>query len=254
MPIVPVFPDVAPTPPGPPTGTIQWVKVAEYNYRNVATSAAVTGPGTVPSGVAGLPDLTFATDNAGTYSATPTNGTGIVLSNTGTGRPYVHFTPNWAGLGINLLDPESFAVGLQLGSPVQAASSFFTFMLATGANPNGSVSGNGGRCLNTAGTRNIIARSTSAGTAELGATIFSSATDFTNISFLGGALPGETVGSGIYTTMPASPAGWTQYRDGFTRTLGTTAGLSPGVVTLLWGGANISANYEVVTIWQRRVV
>lgn len=235
------------------TGSIGWQVAADYDYTQVVTSSAVTSPGTVASGNVALPDLTLATDNAGTYSVTPTNGTGMVLSSTSTARPYVYFVPDWAGLGIDTTGPDGYAVELQVSSPVQAASSFFTYFLGSAANPNGSGSGSGGRCLNSAGTRNVIARSVSSGTAELGATITSQASDFANLSFLAAALPGEVIGSGLGSGLPSALSSYTLYRDGFTRSLSTSWGLSPGNVALLFGGANISGNLTRIRIWKRGV-
>jgi hypothetical protein len=200
-----------------------------------------------------LPDLTAATDASGTWSVTPTNGTGMVLSSTSTARPYVYFVPDWTGLGINTTGPEGYAVEVQISSPVQASSSFFTFFFGSAANPNGSGSGSGGRCLNTAGTRNVIARSVSAGTAELGATIASQASDFAALSFFAAALPGEVIGSGLGSALPAGPGSYTAYRDGYARSLSTAWGLSPGNVALLFGGANISGNLPRIRIWKRGV-
>ena len=235
------------------TGSIGWQVAADYDYTQVATSSAVTSPGTVASGNVALPNLTAATDASGTWSVTPTNGTGMVLSSTSTARPYVYFVPDWAGLGIDTTGPDGYAVELQVSSPVQAASSFFTYFLGSAANPNGSGSGSGGRCLNTAGTRNIIARSVSSGTAELGATIASQASDFANLSFLAAALPGEVIGSGLGSGLPSALSSYTLYRDGFTRSLSTSWGLSPGNVALLFGGANISGNLTRIRIWKRGV-
>lgn len=235
------------------TGSISWVVAADYDYTQVATSSAVTSPGTVASGNVALPDLTAATDASGTWSVTPTNGTGMVLSSTSTARPYVYFVPDWTGLGINTTGPEGYAVEVQISSPVQASSSFFTFFFGSAANPNGSGSGSGGRCLNTAGTRNVIARSVSAGTAELGATIASQASDFAALSFFAAALPGEVIGSGLGSALPAGPSSYTAYRDGYARSLSTAWGLSPGNVALLFGGANISGNLTRIRIWKRGV-
>lgn len=235
------------------TGSINWVVAADYDYTQVATSSAVTSPGTVASGNVALPDLTAATDASGTWSVTPTNGTGMVLSSTSTARPYVYFVPDWTGLGINTTGPEGYAVEVQVSSPVQASSSFFTYFFGSAANPNGSGSGSGGRCLNTAGTRNIIARSVSAGTAELGATIASQASDFASLSFFAAALPGEVIGSGLGSALPAGPGSYTAYRDGYARSLSTAWGLSPGNVALLFGGGNISGNLTRVRIWKRGV-
>jgi hypothetical protein len=235
------------------TGSINWVVAADYDYTQVATSSAVTSPGTVASGNVALPDLTAATDASGTWSVTPTNGTGMVLSSTSTARPYVYFVPDWTGLGINTTGPEGYAVEVQISSPVQASSSFFTFFFGSAANPNGSGSGSGGRCLNTAGTRNVIARSVSAGTAELGATIASQASDFASLSFFAAALPGEVIGSGLGSALPAGPGSYTFYRDGYARSLSTAWGLSPGNVALLFGGGNISGNLTRIRIWKRGV-
>jgi hypothetical protein len=235
------------------TGSINWVVAADYDYTQVVTSSAVTSPGTVASGNVALPDLTLATDNAGTYSVTPTAGTGMALSSTGTARPYVYFVPNWSGIGIDTSGPDGYAVEMQVSSPVQASSSFFTYFFGSAANPNGSGSGSGGRCLNTAGTRNIIARSVSAGTAELGATIASQASDFASLSFFAAALPGEVIGSGLGSALPAGPSSYTAYRDGYARSLSTAWGLSPGNVALLFGGANISGNLTRIRIWKRGV-
>lgn len=235
------------------TGSISWVVAADYDYTQVVTSSAVTSPGTVASGNVALPDLTLATDNAGTYSVTPTAGTGMALSSTGTARPYVYFVPNWSGIGIDTSGPDGYAVEMQVSAPVQASSSFFTYFFGSAANPNGSGSGSGGRCLNSAGTRNVIARSVSSGTAELGATIASQASDFANLSFLAAALPGEIIGSGLGSALPAGPGSYTFYRDGFTRSLSTSWGLSPGNVALLFGGGNISGNLTRVRIWKRGV-
>ncbi len=235
------------------TGSISWVVAADYDYTQVVTSSAVTSPGTVASGNVALPDLTAATDASGTWSVTPTNGTGMVLSSTSTARPYVYFVPDWTGLGINTTGPEGYAVEVQISSPVQASLSFFTFFFGSAANPNGSGSGSGGRCLNTGGTRNVIARSLSAGTAELGATIASQASDFSALSFFAAALPGEVIGSGLGSALPAGPGSYTAYRDGYARSLSTAWGLSPGNVALLFGGANISGNLTRIRIWKRGV-
>jgi hypothetical protein len=239
---------------GPPTGTIQWSMAADLDYTTCASSGPYTAPGTVTVG-GGLPDLTLATDNPGTYSVTPTAGVGIALSSTGTARPYVSFIPNWAGLGIDPLGPEGFYVEIVVSSPVQAASSFFSSMVGNAANPNGSGSGIGGRSINSAGTRQLICRSVSLGTAELGPLISSSVgSDFPTITFLGGFFPGEMIGSSIGTAPPASLAGYTVYRDSFAKTpMTTTWGLSPGHVSLLFGGANISGTITRIRIWKRIV-
>ncbi len=232
--------------------SFQWSLAIEYDYTTCASSGPYTSPGTVTVG-GGLPDLTLATDNAGTYSVTPTAGTGIVLSSTGAARPYVSFIPDWAGLGIDTLGPEGFYVETVVASPVQAASSFFSAMVGNNANPNGGGSGIGGRSNNSAGTRQLICRSVSLGIVELGSLISSSVgSDFPTITFLGGFFPGEMIGSSLGTAPPTSLAGYTVYRDGFTKTPMTTAwGLSPGHISLLFGGANISGTITKIRIWKR---
>ena len=240
--------------PASVTGSIGWVIAGTYDFRNATTSGPYTSPQTITTG-GGLPNMTLGQDNAGTYSATPTNGTGILLSNTGAARPWIAFTPDWAALGIDPLAPEGWVAEIELASPIVGASGFLSYLVGTMQNPNGSGSGMGARLNNTAGTRNGIARSVSAGTIELGPTIISQASDFANVSMLGGGFPAEMVGSIQSGTLPADLTGYTLYRDSFTRTsMGTTWGLSPGHVGLLFGGANLTATLVRARFWRRGVV
>ena len=242
--------------PASVTGSIDWVVAADYDFTGVTTSARVTS-GAVTSG-GGLPDWTLAADSGTAFGVTPTNGTGLVLDSTGAARGYLHFTPNWGGLGIDLAGTDAYAVELQLSAPVYASAAFTTFQAGSAANPNGSGSGAGGRCINSGGNRNGNARSNSLGTSELSSTtLFSVAgSDPAAVSFLGGFFSGESANSVLNATLPATgPAGYTVWRDGASRTIGTSAGYSPGFVSLLFGGGNITGGaISRVRIWKRGVV
>lgn len=240
--------------PASVTGSIAWVVAGTYDFRNATTSGPYTSPQTITTG-GGLPDITLGQDAAGTYSLTPTNGTGILLSNTGAARPWMAFTPDWAALGIDPLAPEGWVAEIEVASPILGASGFLSYIVGTMQNPNGSGSGMGARLINTAGTRTGIARSVSAGTPELGPTIISQASDYANVSMLGGGFPAEMVGSIQSGTLPATLSGYTLYRDSFTRTnMGTTWGLSPGHVGLLFGGGTLTATLVRARFWRRGVV
>jgi hypothetical protein len=238
------------------TGSIAWEVVADYDFTQCSTSSRVTS-GTVTSG-GGLPDWTLASDSGTAFGVTPTNGTGLVLDSTGTARGFVHFTPNWASLGIDLAGTDAYAVELQLTGPVYGASAFTTYQVGSAANPNGTGSGAGGRCINSGGNRNGNARSNSAGTSELSSTtLFSVAgADPSAVSFLGGFISGESANSVLNGTLPASgPGGYTIWRDGAARAIGTGAGYSPGFVSLLFGGGTITGGaISRVRIWRRGVV
>lgn len=238
---------------GGPTGSLGWIVARTYDFTLCSTSGPYTSPTTITTG-GGLPNLTFATDAAGTYSVTPTNGVGIQLSNTGAGRPYISFIPDWAGIGIDPLKPDGWAVEIQINSPVTASSSFFSTMVGSSANPNGSGSGAGGRYINTAGNRNLTGRSYSSGTSELSSILYTAASDYASFTTLGAAYAGEMVSTIINTAMPASPDSYILQRDGFTRTIGTTWGLSPGHVSILFGGATLSGTLVSVKISRRGVV
>lgn len=234
-------------------GTIQWVRAAFYDFTGCATSARVTS-GTVTSG-GGLPDWTLGTDSGSGFGVTPTAGQGLVLDNASTGRGFIHFTPDYAALGLDFLSPTPLAVVLHVAAPVLGASGFLTYQLGNASNPNGSGSGAGGRLINSGGTRNGNARSNSSGTSELSSSpIFTSASDIANVSFLGGFYPGENVNS-VLNGVPAGtgPAGYTLWRDGATRAIGTGAGYSPGFVALLFGGGAVAGAIAGVEIWTRRV-
>lgn len=237
-------------------GAIGWVTAADYDFTLCSTSARVTS-GTVTSG-GGLPDWTLASDSGTAFGVTPTNGTGLVLDSTGTARGFVHFTPDWASLGIDLAGTDAYAVELQLTGPVYGASAFTTYQVGSAANPNGTGSGAGGRCINSAGNRNGNARSNSAGTSELSSTtLFSVAgADPSAVSFLGGFISGESANSVLNGTLPASgPGGYTIWRDGAARAIGTSAGYSPGFVSLLFGGGSITGGaISRVRVWRRGVV
>lgn len=237
-------------------GSIAWVVAADYDFTEVVTSSRVAGSGTVLSGVVDLPDWTLGSDSGTTYGVTPTNGTGLVLDSTGLARGFIHFTPNWAGLGITLAGIDAYAVELQLSAPVYGGSSFTTLQVGSAANPNGAGSGAGGRCINSGGTRTGVARSNSSGTSELSSAIFTSASDPANVSFLGGFLSGESASSVLNGALPVTgPDGYTIYRDGASRAIGTGAGYSPGYVSLLFGGGTISGGaISRVRIWKRGVV
>lgn len=236
-------------------GAIGWVVAADYDFTQCSTSARVTS-GTVTSG-GGLPDWTLASDSGTAFGVTPTNGTGLVLDSTGTARGFVHFTPDWASLGIDLAGTDAYAVELQLTGPVYGASAFTTFQVGSASNPNGSGSGAGGRCINSGGNRNGNARSNSLGASELSSTtLFSvSGADPSAVSFLGGFISGESANSVLNGTLPASgPGGYTIWRDGAARTIGTSAGYSPGFVSLLFGGGAITGGaISRVRIWRRGV-
>lgn len=259
MPIIPAFNPSTGASGGPSQGgsaSIAWVVAVDYDYTQVVTSARVGGSGTVPSGVVGLPDMTLASDSLTTYGVTPTNGTGFVLDNPGSARGFIHFTPNWAGLSIDLAGVDAYAVELQLTAPVFGTSAFASFQVGSAANPNGSGSGAGGRYINTAGTRTGAARSNSSGTSELSSAIFTSASDVAAVSFLGAFGSGESLNSIFNGVLPANgPAGYTLWRDGATRSIGTTAGFSPGFVSLLFGGGVITGGaISRVRVWARRGV
>lgn len=258
MPIVPAFNPVTgasggPTPGG--SGSIDWVLAADYNYALCATSARVSGTGTVPSGVGSLPNMTLGSDSLTTYGVTPTNGVGFVLDCPGTARGFIHFTPNWSGLGIDLAGVDAYAVELQLTAPVFASSAFASFQVGSAANPNGTGSGAGGRLINSGGTRTGAARSNSSGTSELSGAVFTSASDPAVVSFLGGFGAGENLNGILNGALPANgPSGYTYYRDGATRSIGTSAGYSPGFVSLLFGGGVITGGaIERVRVWKRGV-
>lgn len=240
--------------PASVTGSIGWVVAGTYDFRDATTSGPYTSPQTITTG-GGLPNLTLGQDNAGTYSATPTNGTGILLSNTGLARPWIAFTPDWAALGIDPLAPDGWAVEIEIGSPTLGASGFLSYIVGNMQNPNGSGSGMGARLINTAGTRTGIARSVSLGSPELGATIISQASDYANVSMLAAGFPAEMVGSIQAGTLPADLTGYTLPRDGFSRApMGTTWGLSPGHVGLLFGGGTLTATLVRARFWKRGVV
>lgn len=245
------------TPSATPTGTLGWVLAADYDYTQVVTSSRVATSGTVASGVVGLPDMTLAADSGTTFGVTPTNGTGLVLDSTGAStRGYVHFTPNWAALGISQLGWDGYAVEMQLAGPVYATSVFTSFLVGSVANSNGGTGqGAGARCINSAGTRTGAARSLAAGSPELSSAVFTSASDPANVAFLGGFASGEQ-GQGILNgTLPSNgPDGYTIYRDGNGRTIGTTSTYSPGIVSLLWGNGVFSGAISRVRIWRRGVV
>jgi hypothetical protein len=229
-----------------------WVLAADYDYTQVVTSARVATSGTVASGVVGLPDMTLAADSGTTFGVTPTNGTGLVLDSTGgTTRGYVHFTPDWAALGISQTGWAGYAVEMQLAGPVYATSVFTSFLVGSVANSNGGTGqGAGARCINSAGTRTGAARSLAAGSPELSSAVFTSASDPANVSFLGGFASGEQ-GQGILNgALPASgPDGYTIWRDGNARAIGTAATYSPGIVSLLWGNGVFSGAISRVRIW-----
>ena len=243
--------------PASVTGSIAWVLAADYDYTQVVTSSRVVTSGTVSSGVVGLPDMTLAADSGTTFGVTPTNGTGLVLDSTGAStRGYVHFTPNWAALGISQLGWDGYAVEMQLSAPAYATAVFTSFLVGSVANSNGGTGqGAGARCINSAGTRTGTARSLAAGSPDLGATVFTSASDPANVAFLGGFASGEQ-GQGILNgALPAGgPDGYTIYRDGNGRTIGTAATYSPGIVSLLWGNGVFSGAISRVRIWRRGVV
>ena len=242
--------------PATVTGSIAWVLAADYDYTQVVTSSRVATSGTVASGVVGLPDMTLAADSGTNFGVTPTNGTGLVLDSTGsTTRGYVHFTPDWAALGISQTGWDGYAVELQLAGPVYATSVFTSFLVGSVANSNGGTGqGAGARCINSAGTRTGAARSLAAGSPELSSAVFTSASDPANVAFLGGFASGEQ-GQGILNgTLPSNgPDGYTIYRDGNGRTIGTTATYSPGIVSLLWGNGVFSGAISRVRIWRRGV-
>lgn len=259
MPAVDAFSAVTGANGGTPAGglgTISWVRAVTYDFRNCLTSARVTSGTVVSGGV--LPSWTLASDSGSTFGATPTAGVGIVLDSSGLARGFIHFTPDYATLGIDFLSPTPFVVTMQVDSPAFGASAFLTFQLGSAANPNGSGSGAGGRVINSGGTRNGNARSNSSGTPELSSsTLFSIVgADPANVSFCGGFYPGENVDSILNGTLPLTgPAGFTFWRDGATRTIGTGAGYLPGFVSLLFGGGTITgAAISVVELWTRRVV
>jgi len=233
-----------------------WVLAANYDYTQVVTSARVATSGTVASGVVGLPDMTLAADSGTTFGVTPTNGTGLVLDSTGaTTRGFLHFTPDWAALGISQTGWDGYAVEMQLAGPVYAASVFTSFLVGSVANSNGGTGqGAGARCINSAGTRTGAARSLAAGSPELSSAVFTSASDPANVAFLGGFASGEQ-GQGILNgALPSNgPDGYTIYRDGNARTIGTTATYSPGIVSLLWGNGVFSGAISRVRIWRRGV-
>ena len=237
----------------PALGTVGWAKAVTYDFTGCTTSSRVTS-GTVTSG-GGLPNWTLASDSGTGFGVTPTAGTGLVLDNTGISRGFVHFTPDYASLGLDFLAPTPMAVVLHVAAPTLGASAFMTFQVGTAANPNGSGSGAGGRLINTAGTRNGNARSNSLGTSELSSSpIFSSASDIANLSMLGGFYPGESVNSVLNGTPPSTgPTGFTLWRDGAARTIGTGAGYSPGFVSLLFGAGTVGGAIAAVEIWTRRV-
>lgn len=256
MPIIPFFDPSTGASGGPSSGgsTIQWATAATYDFRNCTTSSRVT-TGTVTSG-GSLPNWTLGTDSGTGFGATPTNGVGIVLDNASTGRGFIHFTPDYASLGLDFLSPTPMVITMQVSGAVLGGSAFLTYQLGNASNPNGSGSGAGGRIINSGGTRNGNARSNSSGTSELSSsTLFSQASDPAHVSFCGGFYPGENVNSILNTALPANgPSGFTLWRDGATRTIGTGAGYSPGFVSLLFGGGSVaSAAIAVVEVWTRRV-
>jgi len=235
-------------------GSIDWQIAGTYDFANCTSSGPYSSPTTITTG-GGLPNITLGQDSAGTYSVTLVNGTGIQLSNTGAGRPFISLLPDWSTLGIDALSPDGFAIELEILSPTLAGSAFLTSMLGNAQNPNGSGSGCGARLINTAGNRNGACRMYSVGNSEISPTIITSTSDFANVSMLSGFFPGEMIGSIVSTALPASLSSYTQlYRDGFTRTpMGTTWGLSPGHLSLLFGGGTLSATLTKARFWKRGV-
>lgn len=259
MPVVDAFSAFTGANGGTPSsggGAIVWVLAADYNYTLCATSARVSGTGTVPSGLVGLPNMTLGSDNLTTYGVTPTSGTGFVLDCPGTARGFIHFTPDWVSLGVDQAGVDAYAVELQLTAPVFASSAFSSFQVGSAANPNGSGSGAGGRLINSGGTRTGAARSNSSGTSELSSAVFTSASDPAVVSFLGGFGSGESLNGILNGSLPANgPAGYTVFRDGATRAIGTGAGFAPGFVSLLFGGGVITGGaISRVRVWRRGVV
>ncbi len=240
--------------PATVTGSIAWVTVADYDFTTCSTSARVTSGTVTPGG--GLPTWTLGSDSGTTFGVTPTAGTGLVLDSSGTARGFVHFTPDWASLGIDLAAVDAYAVEMQVTGPVFGASAFCTMQVGSAANPNGSGSGAGGRLINSGGTRTGAARSNSSGTSELSGAVFTSASDPAAVSVLGGFGSGENLNGILNGSLPAGgPAGYTLYRDGATRAIGTGAGYSPGFVSLLFGGGAITGGaISRVRIWRRGVV
>lgn len=237
-------------------GALGWVTAADYDFTLCSTSARVTS-GTVTSG-GGLPNWTLASDSGSTYGVTPTNGTGLVLDASGLARGFLHFTPDWASLGIDLAGVDAYAVEMQVTGPVFGASAFCTMQVGSAANPNGSGSGAGGRLINSAGSRNGNPRSNNQGNPELSPSpVFTVAgSDPAAVSILGGFVSGENANAIQTGTLPASgPAGYTFWRDGANRAIGTGAGYSPGFVSLLFGGGAITGGaISRVRIWRRGVV
>ena len=170
----------------------------------------------------------------------------------------MHFTPNWASLGIDLAGTDAYAVEMQVTGPVFGGSAFCTMQVGSAANPNGSGSGAGGRLINSAGNRNGNPRSNSAGTPELSPSpVFTVAgSDPAAVSILAAFLSGESGSAILNGTLPASgPGGYTGWRDGALRAIGTGAGYSPGFVSLLFGGGSITGGaISRVRIWRRGVV
>lgn len=242
--------------PATVTGSIAWVVAADYDFTQCTTSSRVTSGTVTPGG--GLPNWTLASDSGSTYGVTPTNGTGLVLDASGLARGFVHFTPDWASLGIDLAGIDAYAVEMQVTGPVFGASAFCTMQVGSAANPNGSGSGAGGRLLNSGGNRNGNPRSNNQGNPELSPSpVFTVAgSDPAAVSILGAFISGENANAIQTGTLPASgPAGYTLWRDGANRAIGTGAGYSPGFVSLLFGGGAITGGaISRVRIWRRGVV
>lgn len=255
--VAPVALSVAVRQPATVTGSVGWVVAAAYDFRLATTSGPYSAPTTVVLG-GGLPDLTLAQDAAGTYSVTPTNGTGILCSIAGAGRPYLSLLPNWSALGIDLDGPDGFAVELVVASPVFASTS--AFLTLQGGTQQNSTGGNGigARLINVAGTgtgnRILSVRQNLGGAATVVNVATSVGADFPAVSMLAGLYAGGPVGAALGTAPPADPSGYGPLMGGLTRTPAASPPLDPFHVTWMWGNAANSFTVTDLRIWKRGVV
>jgi hypothetical protein len=237
--------------PATVVGTVDWVVAADYDFTTATTSGPYSAPTTITLG-GSLPNLTLAQDLGGTYSVTPTNGTGIVCTLAGTGRPYLNVPVNWAALGIDVVGSRGFAVELIATATTFASTGgFLTLNVGTLAN---SANGNGIGTRLVGGTNRVLAvRQQIAGTGTFVNQV-TQASDYANVGMLSGFYAGGPVGATVGTTPPASPAGYPTLLGGITRTPAATAPLDPLFLTWMWGNAACSFTVTRLRIWKLGVV
>jgi len=210
MPIVPVFPDVAPTPspPVPPVAPA-WSSLIEYDLTTVDTATAVTATGgDVALTVGGAAFLTLKTVfGSGTGSLTPTNGSGVILSGSAGGLRAAFVNIDWATLGADL-NTETLAILIEFGftSIISGGT-----ILATAATVNANVNANhnfGGR-WSLSGTTYAIAPRYYNSAATIGTAVSSGTT-----AFSGNYSAAMVVGPGGQTVymhagaLPTDPSGF----------------------------------------------